>query len=97
MDISHSFLLVLLLVIHGLVLQTCDASRKLPLMVEALDIHDMYTVEADQSTKLSAQMKVEIVRRNGKQVPIRNPSPKPNLGKIQFYVPPPAPTPTINP
>ncbi|XVF57139.1 hypothetical protein PTKIN_Ptkin06aG0179800 [Pterospermum kingtungense] len=88
MDISHSCLLFLLL-IHSLVLQTSHASRKLPLTDEALDIHDMDTVEAEsiKVTKFSAQMKVEIVRRTGKQLP-PNPAPNRNESKMNFVPPP---------
>ncbi|XVF57133.1 hypothetical protein PTKIN_Ptkin06aG0179200 [Pterospermum kingtungense] len=96
MDTSHSRLLFLLL-IHGLVLQTCHASRKLPLMVQAPDIHDMDTVEAYESikvTKLFAQRKVEIVRRTGKELPVRHPSPTPN--QTGFLSVPPPVTPPYN-
>ncbi|EOY10950.1 Uncharacterized protein TCM_026215 [Theobroma cacao] len=65
MDISPCLLLVIL--IHGLVLQTSHASTKLPVMPQALDVHDMDTVKLSQP-KLSAQMKVEIGRRIGKPI-----------------------------
>ena len=91
MDLSPSCLLYLIF-IHGLLLQASHASRKLSVMVQALDIHDMDTVKAESTkvNKLSAQMKVEIVRRIGKEIPIKRPSPMPN-GSSMMSVPPPAP------
>ncbi|XVE62747.1 hypothetical protein DITRI_Ditri06bG0144000 [Diplodiscus trichospermus] len=88
MDIPPSCLLFFILV-HGLVLQTSHASRKLPaVMVQAQDIHDVDAVEAGstQVTKLSAQMEEQIVRRIGKQIPIRRPPPLPNGYKICLFL-----------
>ena len=92
MDISPSCFLFLIL-IHGLLLQTSDASKKLPVMVQAFDILDIYTVKADSTkvTKVSTQMKVEIIRRIGKEIPIKMDSPAANPTRI-MSVPPPAPS-----
>ena len=90
MNISPSCLLFLIL-IHGLVLQTSDASRKLPLMVQALDMDTLLEADSTEVTKLSAQKKVEIVRRIGKEIPIKMDSPAANPTRI-MSVPPPAPS-----
>ncbi|KAK5834064.1 hypothetical protein PVK06_017937 [Gossypium arboreum] len=80
MDISPpSCCCLLLILIHGLMLQTCEANPTLPLM-----------------TQLSAQNKVVIiVRRIGKPIPTRPPSPKLNGSKGMFVPPGPPPRPLL--
>ncbi|OMO72062.1 hypothetical protein CCACVL1_17971 [Corchorus capsularis] len=94
MDITPCLLLFLLL-IHGLVLQTsyAIASRKLPIMAEARDIHYMDTMES-KSIKLLAQMKVDFRKNKGKPIRGRPSSPIPNR-PVHMFLPPAPPPPRV--
>ncbi|KAK8589731.1 hypothetical protein V6N13_088552 [Hibiscus sabdariffa] len=86
MAVSPRCCCLFLVLIHGIMFQTCQAN----LMVQPLDIHDMDEAE---STEPSVQTKVEIIgRRIGKLIPIRPPSPTVNGYKGMFAPPVPSPS-----
>ncbi|KAK8712903.1 hypothetical protein V6N13_148131 [Hibiscus sabdariffa] len=94
MAVSPCCCFLFLVLIHGIMFQTCQANRKLtPLMVQPLDIHGKDSVLEAESTRLSVQTKVEIIgRKNGKLIPTRPPSPTVNGYKGMFAPPTPPPS-----
>ncbi|KAL4352164.1 hypothetical protein GQ457_06G017590 [Hibiscus cannabinus] len=91
MAVSPCCCFLFLVLIHGIMFQTCQANRKLPpLMVQPLGKDSVLEAE---STRLSVQTKVEIIgRKFGKPIPTRPPSPTVNGYKGMFAPPTPPPS-----